>query len=58
MLSRCGFVGFDSLQPGKVTSNRIVILVAETIWDVLLGMFCSCVGDFYSPCPYGRDIYV
>jgi len=56
ILSRDGFVAFDSLQWGKVTNNRIVILAVATIWDILLDVFCSCVQDFYSPCPYGRYI--
>jgi len=42
----------------KSSKNRIVILAVATIWDVLLDVFCSCVRDFYSPCPYGRYIYV
>jgi len=35
-----------------------VILAVAIIWDVLLDVFCACVRDFYSPCPYGRYIYV
>jgi len=30
-VSRDGFVAFDSLQSGKVTNNRIVILVVTAI---------------------------
>jgi len=45
-----------SLQSGKVAINRIEILAVATIWDVLLDVFCSCVRDFYSPCPYCRYI--
>jgi len=45
-----------SLQSGKVANNRIVILAVATNWDVLLDVFCSCVQDFYCPCPYCRYI--
>jgi len=31
-------------------------LQLATIWDVLPDVFCSCVRDFYGPCPYGRYI--
>ena len=33
-----------------------MILAGATIWDVLLDVFCSCVRDLYSPCPYGSCV--
>jgi len=48
IISRDGFVAFDSLQSEKVTKTRIVNLAVQPVECVLRDVFCSCVWDFYS----------
>jgi len=58
MLSRDGFVAFDSQQSEKVTKARIANLTIAIIWCILLDVFCkkyqlllmikACVRDLHS----------
>ena len=48
IISRDGFVAFDSLQSEKVTNKPIVNLAVQPVGYVLHDVFCSCVWDFYS----------
>ena len=48
IISRDGFVTFDSLQSEKVRNTRIVNLAVQPVGCVLHEVFCSYVWDFYS----------
>ena len=48
IISRDGFVAFDSLQSEKVTNTRIVNQAVQPVGCVLSDVFWSCVWDFYS----------
>jgi len=48
IISRDGFVAFDSLQSEKVTNTRIVNLAVQPVGCVSNDVFCSSVWDFYS----------
>jgi len=46
IISRDGFVAFDSLQSEKVANMRIVNLAVQPVWCILHDVFWWCVWDF------------